>query len=88
MHGLHLNTFPRFTTEPQASGLLSQDDMKELGLSNLGSSLLPIPVVVQLEVCSSRSGQEKDKFKGKRLVLDIGKECSLKNRKDVLFSFV
>ena len=62
--------------------------MKELGLSNLGSSLLPIPVVVQLEVCSSRSGQEKGKFKGKRLVLDIGKECSLKNRKDVLFSFV
>ena len=59
---------PSFTTEPQATELLSQDDMKELGLSNLGSSLLPIPVVVELEVCSTRSGQEKDKSKGKWLV--------------------
>lgn len=59
---------PSFTTEPQAAGLLSQDDMKELGLSNLGSSLLPVPVVVEFKVCSTRSVQEKDKSKGKRLV--------------------
>lgn len=51
---------PSFTTEPQAAGLLSQDDMRELGLSNFGSSLPPVAVVVEFKVCSTRSGQEKE----------------------------